>query len=231
MSKSRPTDSDERLTTAGESPMTEHRLDILINRIVDRVETPSEWNEFQSLAATDTSAWELLAEAQRDNERLTALALDATAIAERVSLPLHRGGVRADAGPLASGEWRQRRFWAGAGWATAAALLLAWVATGRAGVTSNGGEQTAGISLSAASPDDALRRYLDKGQKDGIVLGEVDQKILIDAQPLASGQFEVVFVRQIVERREVPAIIQFRSTDDSRSLQPHFMRATVRNPM
>jgi hypothetical protein len=205
--------------------MTEHRIDVLISRIVDRVETPAEWLEFRAIGTTDSTVWEMLAEAQRDHERLSALAREAVSVADRVELPasahFHVAGDAA----------RRRSFWSGAGWAAAAALLLAWIATGRIGVNPTGREQTAGPSLSTASPDEAFRHYVERGRDSGVVVGELDDKILLNTQPLENGAYEVIFVRQVVERREVPTIVQFRGVDESGKPHPHFIRSTVRDAM
>ena len=214
--------------------MTEHRLDILISRILDKADTSDEWAEFRALAATEPSAWELLAEAQRDHDRLVALAREATACADEVHLP-----SIADAHDIVSGSHRifpfapigQRRF-AGAGWLAAAAILIAWIFIGRLGITSSRPDSTAGPRLAQVSADDAFSRYLDKGQADGIVVGELDPKLLISTTPLPAGGFEVVFVRQVVERREVPTLVQFRgATDESGAAKPTVVRPSVRQDL
>ncbi|MFO0826962.1 MAG: hypothetical protein U0572_02345 [Phycisphaerales bacterium] len=210
--------------------MTEHRLDILISRIVDKVESPQEWSEFRSLAATEPSAWELLAEAQRDHERLVVLAREATDVALDVALPLD-GAAHDGPYPFPTGR-PARTAWAGAGWAAAAALLLAWIATGRAGVTSTNGTQTAGPSLaSPLTADDAFSKYIDRGRADGIVVGEIDPKLLLSTTPLPQGGFEVVFVRSVVERREVPTLVQFRGVDENGQAKAQVARPTFPNPM
>ncbi|MBL9149585.1 MAG: hypothetical protein JNM94_12920 [Phycisphaerae bacterium] len=205
--------------------MTEHRIDVLISRIVDRVETPAEWLEFRAIGTTDSTVWEMLAEAQRDHEKLSALAREAVSFADRVALP---------AGPnlhVAGDSTRRRSFWSGAGWAAAASLLLAWIATGRIGVTPADRVQTAGPALATASPDEAFQHYVQRGMDSGVVVGELDNKILLNTQPLDNGAYEVIFVRQVVERREVPTIVQFRGVDESGKPHPHFIRSTVRDAM
>ncbi len=207
--------------------MTELRIDMLISRIVDKVETPEEWGEFRAIAATEPSAWELLAEATRDNDRLVTLAREATDFAERVELP-------DSSGPPPLYRFRRRMF-EGAGWVAAAALIIAWITTGRAGVTSVPSDvQTAGAALPPApalSADDAFSRYLDQGQADGIVVGEVNPKILLETSALPAGGFEVVFVRQVIERRQVPTMVRFSSTDESGKAHARVVRPTVRDSM
>lgn len=204
--------------------MSEHTIDRLISRIVDKVETPAEWTEFRALAATEPSAWELLAEAQRDNDRLVRLAAEATAFADAVELP--------DADAAAPEPYRFRRpLSAAAGWAAAAVVLLAWIATGTSGIRRTGdGLQTAGFSA-APTADDAFRNYLELGQADGIVLGEVEPKVLIDTRPLDDGAVEVVFVRQIIERRQVPSLVHLEGPDAEGTARATVLRPTRRGEL
>jgi hypothetical protein len=201
--------------------MTEHRIDILINRIVDKVETQSEWAEFRALAATEPSAWELLAEAQRDDDRLRRLAHDATAFVEGVELP--------EALPSSRSSAFRRAFSSGAGWAAAAAIVLAWIATGPfGGARGANPTQTAGFSLDA---DAAWRQYLDRGQSEGVVVGELEPKVLLDTKELPQGGYEVVFVRQIVERRQVPVILRSGGTDEQGVATPVVVRPRPRGAL
>lgn len=204
--------------------MSEHTIDRLISRIVDKVETPAEWAEFRALAATEPSAWELLAEAQRDNDRLVRLAADATAFADAVELP--------DADAAAPEPYRFRRpLSAAAGWAAAAVVLLAWIATGTSGIRRSGeGTQLAGLSV-APSADESFRNYLERGQADDIVLGEVEPKVLIDTRPLDGGAVEVVFVRQIVERRQVPSLVHLEGPDAEGTARATVVRPTLRGEL
>jgi hypothetical protein len=199
--------------------MTEHTIDRLISRIVDKIETPAEWAEFRSLAATEPSAWEMLAEAQRDNHRLARLTAEATDFAAAVELP-----------EIAVPEpYRFRRpLSAAAGWAAAAVVLLAWIATGTSGVQRSGDDlQTAGFSATP-SADDSFRNYLERGQADGIVLGELEPKVLIDTRPLDNGAVEVVFVRQIIERRQVPSLVHVEGPDAEGTARATVVRPTRR---
>ncbi len=203
--------------------MTEHRTDILISRIVDRLESPAEWAEFRAYAATEPSAWELLAEAQRDNERMALLARSATDLAEHIELPSAEAA-------FAHGRLHFRRpLSAAAGWIAAACLLLAWIATGPAGLSRGPATQSAGISMGSA--DDALATYLDKGHADGVVLGELEPKMLLDSKPLANGKVEVTFVRQIVERRQVPSLVRFEGVDERGNAKPVLVRPALRGSM
>lgn len=205
--------------------MSEHRLDILISRILDRIETPEEWSEFRAIAAAEPSAWELLAEAQRDNDRLARLARDATEFAVTSPLPAVEQPLRLPAAMV------RRPMSAAAGWAAAAVLLLSWIAIGpAAGRREPSDIQTAGLSPTP-SVDEALQDYLKRGQADGVVLGEVEPKMLIDSRPLEGGAVEVIFVRQILERRQVPTLVRVDGVDDEGNLRASVVRPTIRGEL
>jgi len=176
--------------------MSDTRLDLLANRIVDGRETPDEFAEFRRLAADRPAAWEALAEMQRDDRALRALASAATGGAERVDLP------HAAFAPSPG-------FAAAAGWLVAAALGLALAVPGGGSARPrDGGPQVASIGPTLSSAE-ALRTYLDRGRAEGLVLEELEPKALLGSRPLPGGGYELVFVRQILERVEVPAVYRF----------------------
>lgn len=202
--------------------MTEHRIDILISRIVDRAETSAEWAEFRSLAAGEPSAWELLAEAQRDNERLQNLARAAVGIADDVDLP--------EEAVLSRAAILRRTFRSGLGWAVAAAVLLAWVSSGpftpfgqRGG---SGGSQTASL----LNTDGAWDTYLQRGEAEGTVVGEIEPKVLLGSKERPDGSLEVTFIRQVVERRVVPVLVR-PAYDDQGHVKPVVVRPGVRGSL
>jgi len=193
----------------------------LINRIIDRVETPAEWSEFRGRASTEPSSWELLAEAQRDNERMQQLVLAATEFANRVELPAAAESSRSMA--------FRRSFSSGAGWAVAAAIVIAWIATvPNASNSAPRPVQAAGLAPDA---DAAWKQYIDQGQTEGVVIGEVQPNVLIDTTPLANGGYEVVFVRQIIERRQVPMLIRPNGHDEHGVAQGAIVRPAFRGAL
>jgi hypothetical protein len=206
--------------------MTEHRIDILINRIVDKIETTEEWAEFRSLAVTEPSAWELLAEAQRDNDRLQALAHEATSIADLVEVPPSELPARSLS--------LRRSFSSGLGWAVAAAVLVAWVTSGPFSPLGTphrdgrGGDRIQNASL--LDTDGAWDNYLDRGKKEGTIVGEIEPKMLVDSKELPDGKLEVTFVRQVIERRVVPILIR-PGVDDQGRVTPIRVRAASRGSL
>jgi hypothetical protein len=168
------------------------RLDLLAVRIAEGRESTGEMAEFRRLAAADPGAWEVLAELQRDDRELRALAVAATEPALDAKLP------------FAEASAPRPRFAAAAGWLVATALGIALVG-GDAMRPREGATQVASLGPDLSSSA-ALKTYLDRGRAEGSVLSEIEPKTLLGSRPLAGGGYELVFVRQIVERVEVPAV-------------------------
>jgi hypothetical protein len=173
-------------------PHDRERLDRLTVRIAEGRDSAGELAEFRRLASVDPGAWEALAELQRDDRELRGLALAATAPALDAPLPFPRGNPP------------RPRFAAAVGWLVATALGIA-LASGGALRPPDGRVQVASLApdLSSAA---ALENYLDRGRAEGRVLHEIEPKALVGSRPLAGGGYELVFVRQILERVEVPEV-------------------------
>lgn len=185
--------------------MTGVDRDILITRVLDGEATPEDWAAFRAMAARDQAVWADLADAQQDRADLASAVADAIAIADRVEAPVHRH----------AGEQLNARIRTGAAWLgwVAAAMVAVAGFTGRLGTPAAGvgpgvGAQQAGL-FPISSPEDAMKLYLDKGQQAGSVLGEVPDRVLLSSAPAADGNgYEVVFLRQIIERQRVKTLYQ-----------------------
>lgn len=118
---------------------------------------------------------------------------------------------------------RGRRVAVWGGWAAAAALAMAFVAQrgpnapglngpGVAGEPST--VQTAGVGSSIMTANDALKMYMDKGRADGSVLGEVPDRVLVRTTQDPSGNgYEVIYLRQIIERVRVDDLYRYSSDE------------------
>ena len=151
-----------------------------------------------------------LAAWQADELRLSRAAREIHAIADDVAVPTRRSNTRARAG---------------IGWAVAALIALAWF--GRSLVSPRGGEPTsvenrAGF-VGFPSADAAFDAYVDRARADGLIFGEVAPPMLVatrELPPSDGGGLEVVVVRQVIERRRLPAIYQLAPADESGQLVP-----------
>lgn len=231
-------------------------MDLLISRVVDHDAAPSQWAAFESAAGTNTAAWRELAMAQRDALALAQSAHAAAARASALRLPSEADALR----PIRLEEARReldrsessfKRVLSPArgylGWAAAAVLAIGFY-SGRlnlpqnstiAPVTAGLGNQVVPTTL-ASPTEDHLARYLDQGHEEGRVVGELPDKVLIRATPTAmkdgSIGYDVYYVRQILERAQVPDLYTFGATQDElgrATIQPVPVRinAPARGPM
>jgi hypothetical protein len=196
------------------------RRDVLISQIIDAEGDGSSWAEFTKLAGADTDAWRQLALAQRDHAALTgavSLVIDGAA---DIELPAPSARAVGMAG-TPDFSYRLSRW---GGWAVAAAVAMSWLGVQFSAIQQS---RTAGSAAGVGgavvpvgefqvdSAQDAISAYKELGQRSGRVLGEVPDRVIIESRPLAGGRgFEVVYLRQFMERVQVPELYQV-TRDDS----------------
>jgi hypothetical protein len=171
-----------------------------MSRVVDGAAGPADWDALEALALTDSTVWRELALAQRADQLLKAAVREAAAPREHVELP-PLGAAHAEHRL----KFRLRQVATWGGWAAAAAVTLAFLGFGQVG---GPGVQPASIVPTITSADQALDKYLDLGKKEGRVIGELPDRVMVNATKLPDGHMQVVFVRQIVEKTEVRGLSQ-----------------------
>lgn len=219
--------ADGTLGAIRPDPFTPDGRDLLLSRVIDAEASAEDWRAFRALAEADGSVWRDLAEAQRQHELLCEGLRAAAGRADGVDLPVLAG----DAAPL------QRRVDAVArwgGWAAAAALVLVWATGASVPGTHGRGLHTAGLApagpaLSEATPAEALDRYLDAGRHSGLVVGEIPDRPVIETYTRGDGSIEVVYVRQIVERRVTDRVYREVRDDAGRAVPVAIPAAEVRS--
>lgn len=149
---------------------------------------------------------------QADELRLARAARELESVADRAELPPQER----DRGSA----WRLS-----AGWAVAAVIALAWISQEvlpRSAGTAR--ENVAGFS-GFANSDDAFDAYVDKARKDGVIYGNVAPPAIIGSRELGGDEgFEIIVVRQVVERRRVPEMFRLVPVDESGVLAPVVIR-------
>lgn len=190
------------------------REDVLIGRVVDGEASTADWEALDALAATDPGIWERLGRAQRIHARLERDVEDSIAIAELIDLP--REHIAA-----ASLSFRFRQY---AGWAAAAALGVALLGSLGLNLVTRptGPGMNAGftpVSAQPLSPDEALDQYVRTGLASGRVLGEMPA-MLVETRPAPQGAGqEVLYVRQILERKFVTDVTVVSVETDEHGVQ------------
>lgn len=207
----------------GEQISSREQLDLLISRIADGEAGEHDWRDFSALAQAHPDAWKQLAQAQRQHGELSLAVGLALHAAERVELPSRSAGAALGGGATSDVHSGVGRIRAWGGWAVAAVVALAWLSghqlgvvtpqqigtPGTAGTGGTNGVIGANIGLANWTSDDYASAYLSKGQKEGRVFGELAARP-IEIRPAANGQgYDVVFVRQIVERARVNDLMKF----------------------
>ena len=194
--------------------MEQERDALLMSRVADGDATTDQWDELTALAARDASVWRRLAETLRDHSSFARAVNTHVAVAETVPLSCGerpRASVTVD---LRTAPFAHVSRWSG--WAVAAVIGIAWLSwifnlagTGRV-VEPQGQVNVAGLPAA-----DLLQAYLDRGKQEDLVIGEVPDRVLINTRPSGSGQgYELVYLRQIMERAVVPDLYQFRGQDE-----------------
>ncbi|MBX3377677.1 MAG: hypothetical protein KF678_11825 [Phycisphaeraceae bacterium] len=205
-----------------EQPMNRTDPELLISRIVDGEATPTDWAAFRAQAERDASLWRELAEAQRAQAELSMEVASALSVVNAVDVPVHTEMVR-----RMSDRFRQVGMWGG--WLAAACVGLMWAGGQRTGGSGTG--QEAGL-VSGLTPASALQAYLDQGQTTGRVIGELPEKLLIRAEPVTDADgtsitgYNIVYVRQIMERTLVKDLYRFGGADEAG--QPRAVRVDLR---
>lgn len=199
-------------------PSTPDGRDLLISRVIDAEASGDDWHAFRMLAERDPAVWRELASAQEQHELLCDALRSAVHGADAVDLPELVGDTRPFQRRLDTvGRW--------GGWAAAAAVLLVFTtgrfqpdATQRPSSLQTGSLVPAGTMLGDASPDQALQQYMDAGQRAGVVVGEVPDRLVIETTPQPDGSVEVVYLRQIIERRVTDRVFREVLSDSGRPI-------------
>lgn len=198
--------------------MNAERDDILISRIIDGGATPGEWDELSSLADSNPGVWRRLGEMMRDQTSFARAVNTSVAVADGVEIPVHLHRAPRERREHPVPVIRRLGVWSG--WAVAAAVVLAWTIgvetnfKGRPPLDQGAPVQSARL-LDTAAATDLLQAYLERGREDQSVIGEVPQRIIVETRPVQTGQgYELLYLRQILERRVVPDLYQLAARDE-----------------
>lgn len=185
-------------------------IDLLLSRAVsgDR----DALSAVRARGASEPALLDELAMWQADELRLARAAREITAIADRVEPP-----------EAASGRARTWRH--GIGWGVAALIALAWISQSVAPRTPTAPRESVAGFPGFASSDAAYDAYLEKARADGVIFGDVAPPTIIGSRELAGGEgFEVLIMRQIVERRKLPELYRVVPVDETGRLAPIVIR-------
>lgn len=193
--------------------MTGIDRDILLTRVLDGHASPEDWAAFRVMAAKEPAVWADLADVQQDRAELEIALAQATQVADHIDAPVD----------IVTGEGltaRLNRAVAWVGWIAAATLAITTITVHRVQHTTDASPSTqqAGL-LSVSSPQEALNMYFNKGKETGTVLGEVPDRVLLQTIPSSDGQgYELIYLRQIVEKTHANELYQLATDEAGRSV-------------
>ena len=77
-----------------------------------------------------------------------------------------------------------------------------------------------------------FRQWIESGKQQGTVIGELPQRIVLDARPADDGiGYDVTYLRQIQERTRVPDLYQAVGQDERGRAQLVSYEPPAGNPM
>jgi hypothetical protein len=200
--------------------MSDVDRDILISRVIDDEASATDWARLKALAAGEPEIWRELFEMQRGQAELARAVERQLDIAEFIDAPVQEHLT-------VQLTHRVRRGLAWAGWAAAAAVAVAWIGMRVAPADPGEAAQTGMVNVATLTPTQLLDHYLQKGRQTGLVQGEAPAKMLLSAEPAPSGAgYEVIYIRQIIERAYVADLYQLGS-DDAGNPQPVRLRLNL----
>ncbi len=183
--------------------------DILISRVIDGEASAEDWSALHALAREDSAIWSDLASAQQDHAELASAVRILTAGVEDIESPIMEHAQASFASRV-----RVAASWGG--WVAAAVLAFSFGFSTLGGASGNeNNTNTAGVLpidfnqakrelLPQLSADEALGTYVTNGVREGRVVALDPDLHVMTAIPMeTAGQFEVVYVRRILEKTQV----------------------------
>jgi len=191
--------------------------DILISQAIDGNATTAEWDELTARAEADPTIWRTLAATLREHGAFGRAVNADVAVADSIEMPAPEITPTARRATVS-------RFRGWSGWAIAAVLTIAWVGgvhnLVKTEPTMPGTDSAQPLTNHAGFGDGTtaaqlLQAYLDKGRQEDIVIAEVPERVLIRTRPAGTGGgYELLYLRQILERTVVPNLYEFYSQDE-----------------
>ena len=193
--------------------MSTSQLEHLISKVIDDEASSSQWNELTELAENNPQVWRDLADTLRDHQSFSRGVNAAVSEADNIPIPENVVEPSYDLAPE-DPALRPRRLGHWGGWAVAAMITIAW-AGGFDGAGSINNAEKAGFNVPNLTAAQYLDKYKEQGRKEGFLYDELPDKVMIFSKPAASGQgFEILYLRQFVEKITVRDLQQFGSFDE-----------------
>ncbi|HYD01399.1 MAG TPA: hypothetical protein VEB22_09255 [Phycisphaerales bacterium] len=196
--------------------------DVLFTRLLDGRARARDWQRLRETTATEAgaAAW----------DRLIASASDQDVLGGVIGLAGERAELTevAAAAPEpipfspATGRRHDRAVRAARlGWLVAACMALGLVSVAlRPGSGASPTTQSAGLgtpALDTFSSADLMNGYKMRAAKEGTLVGELPQRLVLETRPSSDGKgYEVLYMRQLIERAIVDDLYKLGTDDQGR---------------
>jgi hypothetical protein len=213
--------------------------DVLLSRLLDGRGRAADWQRLREATAADAVVWDRLIGNAGDQDLLGDVVTAAGDRAVEMSLLPAPGCVDALPVPLALADAPRpdgRRADRGVrsarlGWLVAACLALGMVSLSikqRIGGENAAVPIAAGVNLDNWSAKDFMNNYKDRASKDGTLVTEMPQRVVLETRPCADGKgYEVLYIRQFIERTVVDDLYKLGVDDAGR---PAMVPASLEKP-
>lgn len=213
--------------------------DVLLSRLLDGRGRAADWRSLRDATAADAVVWDKLIGSAGDQDALGDLMLSvgdraantdllpAPGCVDAPPVPLSFSGAQQTSGRRHDRAARSARL----GWLVAACLALGMVSLAIkpwTGAENGAGSMSAGLNLDSWTAKDFMDKYKDRASKDGTLVAEMPQRIVLETRPCADGKgHEVLFIRQLIERAVVDDLYKLGVDDAGR---PAMVPASLDTP-
>lgn len=201
--------------------------DVVFSRLLDGRGKVADWQRLREATAGDTgaAAWDRIIGSAGDQDVLgEVMGLAGERAGET---DLHRAMFETVPAPLtlpsAQGRRTDRAVRAARlGWLVAACMALGLVSvslrpSGGGGGGGTQGANLAPFSLENLSSSDLMNGYKARAAKEGTLVGELPQRVVIETRPSADGKgYEVLYMRQFIERAIVDDLYKLGTDETGR---------------
>lgn len=223
-------------------PSQTHDDDLTISRLLDGRGKAADWRRLRAITATDTTAWERVIGCSADQDTLGEVMTAAGDLASQTDLAGANAGGCGDSTPATLSIERHRADGrrvdravrsARLGWLVAACLTLGLVSVALRQPAGEGNGNSIGqgaglVSLDKWSASDFMKGYKDRAVKDGTLVAEMPQRLVLESRPTADGKgHEVLYMRQFIERAVVDDLYKFGVDESGR---PVMVPASLEKP-
>lgn len=197
------------------TPLHAFDEDLLISRALDGTASPPDWQALEQAARTDPAVWQRMAGTLQAQTTLRDGLSDVLAAAEQVELPVPQV-------PVLAGPGAKRRHWVlWAGWATAAAVALAWGgaqafgthAAGRVPAVPAGDDGLVAANAPAQIPTEAAPELRPGAPPGYEYLGELPAFMLGEQLAEDGSGRDIIYMRPVLERVRVDQMYRVGRND------------------